>query len=229
MPRLLRLSIIDFAHVRVSLSCPQLTSLTLIRLSPLEALEGIPQGVEALSLRDLAEGSLPFTEIFKGQRLGCLRYLGLAGFPSEIYNDPGVVGIIKRPFTNGKLRDLSVGCPLEKLTPLGGPQCALSNSLRSLTLHLPLTRGLPVALEQLTNLFIFNAVNSEEGPMHLDRPLDPFLDMPQLERLTFSLAPGRTGNVYRWTPCGLKFLGLASLRIADGSLLPRGRKLVLTY
>ena len=225
LPELWRLRIYDFAHVRLSLSCPQLRNLTLMRLSPLETLEGVPQGVVAVSLRDLAERALSLTEIFQGRPLERLEMLNLAGFLPEIYDDPGVVELIKRPFGNGKLDILSVGCPLEKLTPLEGPQCALPNSLISLTLHLPLTRGLPVVLEQLTNLKSFTAINSEEGPMHLDRPLDAFLDMPRLEHLTFSQAPGRAGYVDRWTPCGLKFLGLASQRIAEGTLLPSGKEL----
>ncbi len=84
-----------------------------------------------------------------------------------------------------KLQYLTTDCPLEKLTPLRGPDCALPISLRALELHLPLEKGLPAVLERLTNLRELTVHNTGEMPMHLDRPLNPFLDMAGLESLTF--------------------------------------------
>lgn len=102
-----------------------------------------------------------------------------------------------------------MGCPLEKLTALESLHCALPNSLRCLTLHLPLMRGIPAVLVRLTNLLEFNVIHTGEGLMHLDRPLDPFLDMMHLKLLTFSkFSQGLAGRIYRWTPGALKFLGL---------------------
>ncbi len=50
--------------------------------------------------------------------------------------------------------------------------------------------------------------------MHLNRPLDPFLEMPRLQKLEFtgtrSSGGGRIGH---WTPNALKMLGLAQNRI----------------
>ena len=110
--------------------------------------------------------------------------------------------------------------------------CPLSVSLQSLTLDLPLERGIPVFLEQLTNLRSLVAINMGRGTMHLDRPLTPFLDMMHLGALIFGgepLGPILMGQSHAWTPDALKFLGLASRRILDGSLMPHGRKVTLVF
>lgn len=68
--------------------------------------------------------------------------------------------------------------------------------------------------------------------MHLDRPLDPFLDMPHFERLELVGDVDKQRqpvNPYGWTPDGLKFLEMADKRIAERSLMPHGRKVVLDY
>ena len=227
-PHLHQLLISSFGEVKLWLDCPQLKGLHLIGASPLESIEGIPQGIERVFLTRIAEGSLPLQKIFQGHRLEQLTSLCLKMCP-EAHEAPGALQVYKRAFGSGRLRELETNCPLEKLTPLERHQCALPNSLQVLELHLPLGRGLPVVLEQLTNLKMLEAINTEEGLMHLDRPLDPFLDMVHLERLAFSGGEGQQMEYLEWTPGALKYLALAAVRILEGSLLPAGRKLDLVY
>ena len=232
LPQLQTLSISEFAHVKVALSCPQLKDLKLIGLHPLEALEGIPQGIERVSLQSLAEASLSLAEISGGQMLEQLTHLDTGGVLGQTHENPADLGVFKQVFRICRLTSLRTGCPLEKLTPLDGPQCALPNSLQSLTLYLPLERGIPVVLEQLTHLRTFVVHHTSEALKHLDRPLDPFLDMPHLEILSLegrSVSAGLFDSIPAWTPAASRLLGLASRRILEGGLLPNGRRLFLDY
>ena len=66
--------------------------------------------------------------------------------------------------------------------------------------------------------------------MHLDRPLDPFLEMPSLQKLEFtgtqSSGGGRIGH---WTPNALKILGLAQNRIFEMELPPGKKPISLLF
>ncbi|CAL5224603.1 g7314 [Coccomyxa viridis] len=97
-----------------------------------------------------------------------------------------------------------------------------------LKLHLPLEKGLPLVLEQLTGLKTLEITDTGEGRMHLDRPLDPFLDMVLLRLLTFS---GKAAKSLELTPDASMFLALAKKRTEEGTLKPRasGKELVLNY
>ena len=61
--------------------------------------------------------------------------------------------------------------------------------------------------------------------MHLDRPLDSFLDMVHPNRLQFigGKARGCSGSSPDWTPDALRFLGLAGRRVLDSNPLPLSR------
>lgn len=232
LPQLESLTKARFMHASVSLSCPRLQSLELESLRPLEALEGIPQGITRVWLKGLERVSLPLEDLFRGHRLEQFTSLGVLVRPGS-YEDPADLEFIRQLFRGGRLEILRTDCPLEKLmAPLGGAVCPLSISLQSLTLDLPLERGIPVVLEQLTNLRSLVAIDTGAGPVHLDRPLDPFLDMTHLRALVLggkAWGPPLTGQSHGWTPDALKFLGLASRRILDGSLMPGGRKVTLVY
>ena len=175
----------SFSHVSILLGCPFLEVLGLIGLYPLQALQGIPQDIGKVALTSLGEGSISPQEVFAGQELEDLRVLVIVGW-GHIYQDSEALEVVKQVFRNGRLLSLTTDYPLEKLTPLQGSECALPISLRVLELHLPLERGVPVILERLTNLRKLTVYHIGEGPMHLDRPLDPFLNMAGFKRLIFS-------------------------------------------
>lgn len=231
LPQLRDLKISDFQQVRVSLECPALQVLELEGLRPLEALEGMPQRLIKVALKGLTTGSLSLAEVFQGQRLEQYQSFGLV-MPPEVYEDPAAQHIIKRVLGNGRLAYLNTNCPLEKLTPLEGAACALPNSLHSLKVHHPLEGGIPPVLEQLTNLRGLSIINTGDGPMHLDRPLDPFLEMAHLTALVLCgdpQKPGQAESLHGWTPGALKILAHATRRILEGNLMPCGRKIALLY
>ena len=101
----------------------------------------------------------------------------------QVYKDPAALETHKRALGSGRLTYLNTNCPLEKLTPLEGPVCALPSSLHGLKVHLPLEGGILPDLEHLTNLRGLSIINTGDAPMHLDRLLDPFLEMAHLTAL----------------------------------------------
>ncbi len=229
LPELEELMIGSFSHVSILLGCPFLEVLGLIGLYPLQALQGIPQDIGKVALTSLGEGSISPQEVFAGQELEDLRVLVIVGW-GHIYQDSEALEVVKQVFRNGRLLSLTTDYPLEKLTPLQGSECALPISLRVLELHLPLERGVPVILERLTNLRKLTVYHIGEGPMHLDRPLDPFLNMAGFKRLIFSGRYMRQGRrPLDFTPDASKFLELAKKRIEEGGLLPYGRSVLLKY
>ena len=232
LPQLQKLKVLWGGRVtRLILSCPRLRSLHLKSIVPLDALQGVPLDTEVLSVKDLGGGALTLQEVFRGRRLEQLKRLVAFMDSLEVYEEPAMPAAIKQAISFGKLTELQTNCPLEKLIPLKGPQCALPSSLQYLLLWVPLEKGIPVILEQLTNLRKFSAYHSGKGPLHLNRPLDPFLDMPHFEYLELvgGVENWQAVNPHGWTADGLKFLQMAEKRIAEGSLMPRGRTVVLNY
>ena len=226
LAQLQRLTVEDFECARIQLDCPQLKALKLVRLfSP--TVMGIPQGIERVEVVAFGEGLNTLKEMFEGQTFEQLKYLQIEC--PEAYKAPGALEVFERAFRNGRLRHLSTDCPLEKLTPRGGHDCALPKSLHSLKLRLPLQTGLPVVLEQLANLRGLTVINSRKNLMHLDRPLDPFLDMVHLVRLEFCSSDMPKKHDKEWTADALEILRLARRRTLQGSLLPAGRKVDLIY
>ena len=229
LPELKRLSLQGFSNVQISLNCPRLEELCLQFLRPLESLQGLPQTLNWISLKHLGKGSLPLEKIFQEQRLEQVRLLQLRLRP-ETYEDPCALEVIERVLRNGRLQTLSTDCPPVKLVLIEGLQCLLPFSLRKLELHICLKGGIPVVLEQLQKLQKLQFVDTGEGHLHLDRPLDPFLDMADLVLLTFSGKHSRAGQVAKplcSTPDAHKFLGLARQRIAEGDIKPHGRTVLL--
>lgn len=112
---------------------------------------------------------------------------------------------------------------MEELFPTVGPWLGLPCRLQALVLYMSLDRGLPTALEQFTQLEQILIVSREtiSKPMHLDRPLCPFLDMANLKRLEFSGNRIGENGIGNWTLQALKMLGMARKRIQEGQLLPR--------
>ncbi|CAL5222656.1 g5053 [Coccomyxa viridis] len=106
-------------------------------------------------------------------------------------------------------------------------------TLQDVSLELPLHEGIPKILEQLPILRTLSLRHNRKRLMHLDRPLDPFLDMPTLKFLElFSCLHGGVGDgsgMCLWTPAALKLLGLADQRIMQMRLAPPGRTITLRY
>ena len=63
------------------------------------------------------------------------------------------------------------------------PGRGLPYNLRQVTLWIPLNNGIPMVLEQLSNLERLAIHDEGAGQMHLDRSLIAFLDMPRLSKL----------------------------------------------
>ena len=146
------------------------------------------------------------------------------------YDSPVAPQVIKQVLRKGRLTILDTNCPLEQLTPLTGPQSTLPMSLQILNLHLPLERGIPPVLEQLSNLRGLTLIDTKQGPMHLTRNLDPFLDIKYLECLAFmgkdAADPGRAQTRFEWTQDALGFLVLARTRLHKEAQMS-SRKFVL--
>ena len=71
-------------------------------------------------------------------------------------------------------------------------------------------------LEQFTSLRVLTIVKfSCNLPMHLDRPLDPFLDLPSLQKLELVSDMRSHGGYCNWTAPALRLLGLAQKRVMD--------------
>ena len=105
----------------------------------------------------------------------------------------------------------------------------LSHSLEHLALWLPLDEGIPWALEQLTRLTTLRLSHMGRGPMHLTRPLDPFLDMASLVILDLETPRQGRADAYWWTPAALGLLGLADSRVLRMQDVPGGRVLTFSY
>ena len=219
LPQLQNLRISAVQHAWLTLMCPQLKSLQVTNNIPLETIDGIPDGIEDLSLLSLLTSrdcSGCLHDIFWGRRLEQLRSLDVLLSPRS-YDSPVASQVIKQVLREGKLTTFMTNCPLEQLTSLTGPQCALPISLQVLGLHLPLDKGIPVVLEQLTNLRSLNVIDTEWGTMHLNRCLDPpFLNMKHLGCLSCMGKPAYSECAhmrYEWTPEALEFLMLARARL----------------
>ena len=65
--------------------------------------------------------------------------------------------------------------------------------------------------------------------MHLDRPLDPFLDLPSFESLRFYGDAGERGSYSNWSVPALMLLGQAEKRILDMQRVSDGRSVRLHY
>ena len=226
LPELKRLSLRGFSNVRIWLNCPQLEQLCLQFLRPLKSLQGLPQTLDWICLKHLGKGSLPIEKIFQEHRLEQVRLFWLWLRP-EAYEDSSALAIVEQVLRNGRLQNLSTDCPLGLIE---GLRCFPPFSLRKLELHIPLQGGLPVVLEQLSGLKELQFIDTGEGHLHFDRPLDPFLDMANLILLTFSgkfPIAGQLQKPLSLTPDAHKFLGLARQRIAEGDIKPHGRTVVL--
>ena len=227
LPQLQKLEISAVQHACIILMCPQLKTMNVRSGAPLGTFDGIPSGIEELSLSCSEDGSQSLNKMLCGRRLHQLRRLRVSMSPHS-YELPEASEAIKQVLREGRLTTLATDCPLEQLTPMQGSQCALLMSLQFLTLDLPLDRGVPVVLEQLTNLRGLTMRDTKRGPMHLDRSLDPFLDMQHLAGLMFMGKPAKIKHAlqtrYEWTPEALEILLLARIRLQEEAQMQGSRR-----
>ena len=150
---------------------------------------------------------------------------------------PGVMNpeAVKATCLNGRLRRLKI----DTATALAGAFSvdaswqAVPQTLQKVTLALPLDEGIPRILEQLLSLTKLSLTHNKESCMHLDRSLDPFLDMPRLKKLKLQSSWNKelmdSAGMCMWTPLALNFLGLAEKRIVQmHTALPK-RSVTLIY
>ena len=217
LPQLQWLSITCLNPNSIRLNCPQLGELFVGMSShsvPVKSFSGMPNSIWKLSL-SLQKGSPSLQEILPPQSTKLLEDLTI-GKDILGFTDPEAM---KAVCLNGKLRRLIVDSAAAHAGAFLGDASwqAVPQTLQEIVLSLPLDEGIPKILEQLLNLTRLSLKHSGTGRMHLDRPLDPFLDMPKLERLELQspwnekLMNGT--NICMWTPPALSLLGSAQLRI----------------
>ena len=154
--------------------------------------------------------------------------------------DPHLMGssqhsiLIKALCLNGKLRCIT----MDAATHAGAFSVkaawqAVPQTLQEVYIGLPLDEGIPRILEQLPNLISLLLKHSGQCRMHLDRPLDPFLDMPRLEKLELHYSWKQTlmdgTHICMWTPLPLNFLGLADKRVMQMRAASPGRFITFIY
>ena len=229
LPLLERLKISCCGLIAVRLSCPLLRELSL-ECATIQSFSGMPSHLQKVSLF-LYEDSLPLQELIPAHVASHLEELELdEDFRAEDLK------AVQDLCLDGKLRCLNIGA----YTRAGGPLCmdaswqAVPRTLQHVTLHVPLDAGIPRILEQFVSLVTLTLWHCLRSYMHLDRPLDPFLDMPRLKRLklwsgTRYSAEAKGTGMCMWTPGALRLLGLAEKRITQmQSTLPR-RSILLSY
>ena len=224
LPMLEKLSISRFIDVTIELQCPHLKSLSLVDLYPLQALSGMPLNLEQLEVGDLQNGSVRLESIFRSQKLEKLKSLDMMRIGS--FAHPGSVW----PYCfSSSLTRLTTDCDIEKLFPIKAPWSGLPSKLQQLEVHTSLKHGIPMVLEQLTSLRVLSIRSVPfKSLMHLDRPLDPFLDLPSIESLHIRGDLPFYGYS-TWSAPALVLLGQAEKRIADMQRVSGGRSIKLRY
>lgn len=215
LPELGKLTLEAFGRTAVSLHCPKLKSLKLLTVGPLGGLSGLPDGIEKLHLNGLQDGSVPVEQVLPAQGLKHLSHLGLLGCSGEPM-------VIRDAYVASRLVDLSFGhqwAPLMAFQPLWQ---GMPLDLKYMYLEIPLDEGIPLVLEQLSNLERLALRHVGTGPMHLIRSLDPFLDMERLFCLQLLGPMVMEEELKCWTPAALRYSGLANRRILRKRKLPGG-------
>ena len=229
LPRLERLRVMCIAVHSIHLICPKLVELELGDVY-LESISGMPGSLQKVDLA-LDRDTVPLQDILTPESARCLEELTVwqNGQP---FTDAEA---LKALCLNGKLRCLRLDYPTfhAGAFSVGAVWQAVPQTLQELTLTLPLNEGIPRILESFLSLTMLSLGHSETSLMHLDRPLDPFLEMPRLEKLELYSSwdakekPG--ADMCMWTPPALRYLGLAEKRIMQMQIKSPGRSITLVY
>ena len=215
LPLLQQLTIECLNLEAIHLKCPQLEELMLYSLL-VKSFSGMPDGVRKVHLHRTREW-VPFQEFLPVHSTTSLEDLAIE------HDGPGFTDAeaMKAVCLNGRLRCLKVDYAAAHAGAFSvrASWQAIPRTLQEVSLSLPLDEGIPRILEQLPNLTSLALKHSGQCRMHLDRPLDPFIDMPRLEKLelhsswNLELMDGTRIRMCMWTPLALGFLALAQKRI----------------
>ena len=217
LPRLTKLTLIGFEDTSLTLVCPKLRNLKLLCLGSIQEMNGMPKGLESLRLDDIGDGSVPFEQMLPEQGLKHLLHL-------DLIQCPGQPTTIRDAWSASILTSLNVDRAWAPLMTFLPPWQGVPFNLQHVRLALPLDDGIPLVYEQLSGLISLTLQHVGEGPMHLTRPLDPFLDMTGLVNLALLGDSVRT-EPGRWTPAALRLLGLADRRLLLMHTVPSGSPL----
>lgn len=184
----------------------------------------MPASLEIMHLDSFGkEGVVVDNEFFSGRSLGNLTELRLVSCSADLQ-------AIKEHCFSDKLLKFETDFSLHRLFPSEEAWTSLPQNLQYLKVACYMFTELPRELEQLTNLKELIISREGEDGMHLNRPLDPFLEMHRLQKLEFtgtrSSGGGRIGH---WTPSALKILGLAQNRILEMQLPPGKKPISLIF
>ena len=231
LPLLQHLEIEDLNFEAIHLKCPQLEELWLDNLS-VKSFSGTPNSIRKVHV-DHGREWLPFQKVLPAHSSSSLEELVIET-DAPRFTDPEAV---KALCLNGKMRCLRMDSAAAHAGAFSANASwqAVPQTLQEVSLGLPLDKGIPRILEQLPNLMSLSLTHSGQCRMHLDRPLDPFLDMPRLETLELQSSWNKQlmagMHMCMWTPLALSFLGLAARRIMQMQLQATspGRSITLTY
>ena len=222
LPQLTKMTLSEFGSTTVSLDCPQPNDLKLIGLAPLQEINRLPEGIEYLTVDELAAGSMPIEQMLPAQGLQRLSHLAL-------HDCPGNPMAVREAYVASTLVQLRIDHPWAPLLPSQPPWQGLPCHLRFIALQHPLDDGIPLVLEQLRSLLSLEIYHVGPGPMHLTRPLDPFLDMARLYSICLSGDEREEQGFNRWTPAALGLLGLADRRIQHMARGPGARYIITCH
>ena len=206
LPQLAKLSLHGFGDVNVVLECPQLTNFKVTEVQSFPAMGGLPGGIEKLKLEWGGNGAMALEQMLPFQGFKHLSELFLHGCP-------GQPATLRETYIPSNLISLSASEAWVPLLPTQPPWQGLPCNLRYVLLWLPLDNGIPLVLEQLSALVSLELHHVGAGPMHLTRPLDPFLDIDSLKRLDLCTSEDWPEGVGLYTPAALGFLGAAERRV----------------
>lgn len=178
-----------------------------------------------MALSHLTAGAVSLEGIFPALKLESLPYLSILKYAEQV----AAPEIIQQLCPNAEMLTIYIECPMERLFPARAPWHGLPRILQLVSLISSMEKGIPMALEQLPILNSLDISHNGEGRMHLDRPLDPFVDMESLEMLSFSSHIGKANGDGNWTLQALRLLGLAQKRVLHRSMTLGGKMLSLEY
>ena len=228
LPGLERLKVSAYGLSAIRLHCPDLAELVLDSVA-VQSFIGMPSRLQKVHLL-LLEQSLPVEEVLPGHSRRLLESVYLC-------EDHKVAetATIKELCLNGRLKCLTIISEYGTVDAFSVDASwqAIPQTLEYLSLSLHLDKGIPLILEQLHSLEALSLRHSsvESSYMHLDRPLDPFLDMPRLDtlRLQSDWEIYDVGDTVAWTAAGLRYLGMAEKRIMQMRLTSPERYFTLRY
>lgn len=229
LPLLQQLEIKNLNFEAIHMKCPQLRELSLYNLS-VKSFFGMPSSIRKVRFEHGREW-MPCQDVLPAESTPLLEELEILS-DSPCFTDPKA---FKTLCLNGKLRCLRMDFAAAHAGAFSANASwqSIPRTLQEVSLGLPLNEGIPRILEQLPNLTRLSLKHDGECCMHLDRPLDPFSDMPRLEKLELESSWNEDwmagARMCMWTPDGLGFLGLAAKRIVQMRKRSPRRSITLVY